>query len=67
MSSITTEVVTLDLALRRNSIIGYGLGMAAYVLMVVALYPAFKDSPELDSFAESSPLNDGIPPPPCVT
>ena len=29
--------------------------MAAYVLMVVALYPAFQDSPELDSFAESSP------------
>jgi ABC-2 type transport system permease protein len=55
MSSITTEVTTLDLGLRRKSIIGYSVGMAAYVLMVVALYPAFKDSPELDSFTESSP------------
>jgi ABC-2 type transport system permease protein len=55
VSTGITEVGTLDLALRRRSLIGYSLGMAAYVVMVVALYPAFKDSTDLDSFTESSP------------
>jgi ABC-2 type transport system permease protein len=48
-------VAALDLRLRRKSLIGYSVGMALYVLMVVALYPSFKDSADLDSFTESSP------------
>ncbi len=32
----------------------YSIGMALYVVMVVALYPSFKDSTELDSFATDS-------------
>ena len=39
---------------RRKSIIGYSVGMAFYVLVVVALYPSFKDSTELDQFTEQS-------------
>jgi ABC-2 type transport system permease protein len=52
---VSAEVVTLDLSLRRKSLIGYSIGMALYVLAVVALYPSFKDSTDLDSLTESSP------------
>ncbi len=45
--------MSLDLANRRRSLIGYSLGMAAYVLIVVALYPAFKSSASLDDFVKS--------------
>jgi ABC-2 type transport system permease protein len=55
VSGAVTEVATLDLRLRRKSLIGYSAGMAIYVLMVVALYPSFKDSADLDSFTASSP------------
>ncbi len=48
-------ITTLDLSFRRKSLIGYSVGMAVYVLVVVALYPSFKDSTDLDSFTESSP------------
>lgn len=48
------EILTLDLASRRKSLIGYSVGMALYVLVVVALYPAFKDSNELDDFTQQS-------------
>lgn len=43
-----TEITRLDVLLRRRSLIGYSLGMAVYTLVVVALYPAFKDSSSLD-------------------
>ncbi len=49
------EIATLDLTFRRRSTIGYTVGMAVYVLIVVALYPAFRDSAELDSLTSSSP------------
>lgn len=45
---MTTEILRLDATLRRRSMIGFGLGMACYVLVIVALYPAFKDSTGLD-------------------
>jgi ABC-2 type transport system permease protein len=45
---VNLEIVTLDLSFRRKSIIGYSLGMAFYVLVVVALYPSFKDATNLD-------------------
>jgi beta-exotoxin I transport system permease protein len=44
------EVATLDVSSRRRSLVGYSLGMAVYVLVVVALYPAFKNSTSLDDF-----------------
>jgi ABC-2 type transport system permease protein len=49
------RIATLDLSLRRRSIIGYAAGMAAYVVVVVALYPAFKDSTSLDQLTKDSP------------
>jgi ABC-2 type transport system permease protein len=48
-----TDVTRLDLAGRRRSLIGYSLGMIAYTLIVVVLYPAFKDSTSLDEFVAS--------------
>lgn len=51
---MSAEILTLDLSFRRKSIVGYTVGMAVYVLIVVALYPSFKDSTELDQFAEQS-------------
>jgi beta-exotoxin I transport system permease protein len=45
---VRTEIARLDLLLRRRSLVGYSLGMAVYALVVVALYPAFKDSTSLD-------------------
>jgi ABC-2 type transport system permease protein len=52
---MTGRVATLDLALRRRSIIGYSVGMAVYVIVVVALYPSFKDATNLDSLTKDSP------------
>lgn len=49
------EILTLDLSFRRRSIIGYSIGLALYVLVVVVLYPAFRNSTELDQLATSSP------------
>jgi beta-exotoxin I transport system permease protein len=45
---VRTEIAGLDVALRRRSLVGYSLGMALYTLVVVALYPAFKNSTSLD-------------------
>jgi beta-exotoxin I transport system ATP-binding protein len=45
---VLTEVARLDVLLRRRSLLGYSLGMAVYTLVVVALYPAFKNSNSLD-------------------
>jgi len=42
------EVALLDLRLRRRSLIGYTAGMTLYTLVVVALYPQFKNSTSLD-------------------
>jgi ABC-2 type transport system permease protein len=51
---MSAHVARLDLSMRRRSMIGYTLGMAVYVLVVVALYPAFKDSTSLDDLTKSS-------------
>lgn len=47
------DVARLDLVNRRGSLIGYTLGLAAYVLVVVALYPAFKGTSSLDDFVKN--------------
>ena len=49
-----TNVTRLDLRLRRRSAIGYAAGMALYTLVVVALYPSFKDSTSLNSLSGST-------------
>jgi ABC-2 type transport system permease protein len=45
------DVTRLELRLRRRSMTGYAAGMALYTLVVVALYPSFKDSASLDSLS----------------
>jgi ABC-2 type transport system permease protein len=49
------EIAQLDVASRRRSLLGYSLGMAVYVLIVVALYPSFKDTTSLDDFIANDP------------
>lgn len=50
MSAVVTRV---DLANRWRSLAGYAGGMAVYTLVVVVIYPAFKDSTSLDDFIAS--------------
>ena len=50
-----TEIVRLDLQNRRRSTIGYAAGMALYMLVIVALYPAFKHSTGLDKLITDNP------------
>jgi beta-exotoxin I transport system permease protein len=45
---LQAEIARLDISGRRRSLLAYTLGMAAYVLVVVALYPAFEHSASLD-------------------
>ena len=47
------EITMLDISNRRRSLVGYCLGMAAYALVVVAMYPAFKTSSSLDNLIRS--------------
>ena len=47
------DIARLDVSSRRRSLIGYAAGMAAYCLVVVALYPAFEHSSSLDDFVKS--------------
>lgn len=49
------DIIWLDLAARRRSLTGYALGLAAYALVVVALYPAFKDTSSLDKLIQADP------------
>ncbi len=48
------EVLLLDLRLRRRMLLGYTLGMALYALVVVALYPQFKDAASLNKLSGSA-------------
>ena len=48
------DITRLELRLRRRSTIGYAAGMALYTLVVVALYPSFKNSASLDSLSGST-------------
>jgi ABC-2 type transport system permease protein len=47
------DVTRLDLRIRRRAMLGYTLGMAAYVFVIVALYPTFKDQSSLDEFTKN--------------
>ncbi|MGW0173284.1 ABC transporter permease [Rhodococcus sp. NPDC003322] len=48
------QVAGIDLLLRRRSMIWFAVGMGIYALVVIALYPTFKDDTGLDDFASSS-------------
>jgi beta-exotoxin I transport system permease protein len=52
---VSAHVARLDISNRWRSLVGYSLGMAVYTLVVVALYPAFKNSTSLDEFIDSDP------------
>lgn len=51
---MNSSVIRLDLVLRRRSLVAYSLGMAAYAVIIVALYPAFKNSAALDELTSKS-------------
>jgi ABC-2 type transport system permease protein len=51
---MSAEVTRLELRLRRRAATGYAAGMALYTLVVVALYPSFKNSTSLDSLGGST-------------
>ena|SRR5487761_1255567 len=48
------DITRLELRLRCRSAIGYAAGMALYTLVVVALYPSFKNSTSLNSLSGST-------------
>ena len=47
------DVLLLDLRLRRRSLIGYTLGITVYAVVVVALYPAFKNETNLNQLTDN--------------
>jgi ABC-2 type transport system permease protein len=51
---VHADITRLELALRRRSTIGYAAGMALYTLVVVALYPSFKNSTSLNGLSGST-------------
>ncbi len=48
------EIASRDLADRRRSLLAYSLGLAVYIVIVVAVYPAFKDSTSLDALTNDN-------------
>ena len=49
------EVARLDLRARRRALLGYCGGMGLYALVIVALYPQFRDSTSLDNITKNAP------------
>ena len=49
-----SDVARLDLRLRRRSILGYTMGLAAYAWLIVALYPTFRHDTSLDALTKGS-------------
>ena len=49
---MSSDVLRLDLRLRRRSLVGYTLGMAVYALVIVALYPSFKNDTSLNQLTD---------------
>lgn len=52
---MSVDVALLDLRLRRRSVLAYGIGLAAYTLLIVALYPSFKHDAAINELTESNP------------
>jgi ABC-2 type transport system permease protein len=54
---MTAEIARYDLHNRRRSTIWYAIGMGLYMLVIVALYPSFEHSTELNKLTQgNSPL-----------
>ncbi|HUO69904.1 MAG TPA: ABC transporter permease subunit [Solirubrobacteraceae bacterium] len=51
---MATDIARLDLHNRRRSLIGYTVGLALYMLVIVVLYPAFKHSTELNKLTQGN-------------
>jgi beta-exotoxin I transport system permease protein len=49
------ELIAVDLVTRRRSTLGYSAGLAVYTLVVLVLYPAFKDATDLDQMLTDQP------------
>jgi ABC-2 type transport system permease protein len=47
------DVAHLDITGRLRSLVGYSIGLALYTLVVVAIYPAFKNSTSLDTLVHN--------------
>ena len=50
-----TDLIRLDLRLRRRMLIGTAVGAAAYLFLVVAVYPTFKHDTAFDELIASNP------------
>ncbi|MEO3936184.1 ABC transporter permease subunit [Dermatophilaceae bacterium Soc4.6] len=50
-----TELVRLDLRLRRRMLLGTAVGTAAYLFLVVAVYPTFKHDTAFDALITANP------------
>lgn len=50
-----TDILRLDLRLRRRMLIGTALSAAAYLLLIVAVYPSFKHDNSLDAMISANP------------
>lgn len=49
------ELLRLDLRLRRRMLVGTAMGVAAYLLVVLAVYPSFKHDTALTAMIEANP------------
>jgi ABC-2 type transport system permease protein len=49
-----TDLTRLDLRLRRRGLWAYTIGMGAYAVLIVAIYPTFKDDASLESLASGN-------------
>ena len=50
-----SDLIRLDLRLRRRMLIGTSLGAAAYLLLVVAVYPSFRHDSAIDAMVTANP------------
>lgn len=48
-------VARVDLGQRSRALVGWSVGLAAYVLVIVAMYPTFKNATSLNKFVTESP------------
>ncbi|GAB90125.1 ABC transporter permease subunit [Gordonia rhizosphera] len=52
---MTFDLERLDLRLRRRMLIGTAVGAAAYLFIIVAMYPSFKNDSSINSMIENNP------------
>lgn len=52
---MSSELIRLDLRLRRRIILGTAVGSAAYLFLVIATYPTFKHDSAIDAMISANP------------